>query len=81
MVVEIVTDGSGAQVLCHPIWADEADPDRLRQTHLEQVVVNQGFRSLTEFLTPIRYFHLERSARRRNGPFRADFPEAIATTP
>ncbi len=24
---------------------------------------------------------LERSARRRNGPFEADFPEAIATTP
>ncbi len=24
---------------------------------------------------------LERSARRRNGPFGADFPEAIATTP
>ena len=89
VVAEIVTDGSGAPVLRRPTEEDQTDPHRLRQTHLEQVVANQGFRPLTEFLTSIRYLHivpqlmrdLERSTGRRNDPFGADFLEAIATTP
>ena len=89
VVAESVTDAQGRQVLRRPTREDEADPDRLRQTHLEQVVANQRFRPLTEFLTSIRYLHivpqlmrdLERSAGRRNDPFGADFLETIATTP
>ena len=89
VVAESVTDAQGHQVLCRPTPEDEADPDRLRQTHLEQVVANQKFRPLTEFLTSIRYLHvvpqlmrdLERSAGRRNDPFGADLLETIAATP
>ena len=50
-----------SQVLCRPTPEDEADPDRLRQTHLEQAVANQRFRPLTEFLTSIRYCTLSPS--------------------
>ena len=89
VVAESVTDPQGSQVLRRPTQEDNDDPDRLRQTHLEQVVANQGFRPLTEFLKSIRYLHvvpqlmrdLERSAGRRNDPFGADFLETIATTP
>lgn len=89
VVAESVTDPQGSQVLRRPTQEDNDDPDRLRQTHLEQVVANQGFRPLTEFLTSVRYLHvvpqlmrdLERSAGRRNDPFGADFLETIATTP
>jgi len=89
VVAESVTDPQGNQVLRRPTQEDKADPDRLRQTHLEQVVANQCFRPLTEFLTSIRYLHivpqlmrdLQHSAGRRNDPFGGDFLETIATTP
>ena len=89
VVQESVRDSQGRQVLHRPEQEDKDDPDRLRQTHLEQVVANQRFRPLAEFLTSIRYLHivpqlmrdLERSAGRRNDPFGADFLETIASTP
>ena len=89
VVQESVRDSQGRQVLHRPEQEDKNDPDRLRQTHLEQVVANQRFRPLAEFLTSIRYLHivpqlmrdLERSAGRRNDPFGADFLETIASTP
>ena len=89
VVAETVTDAQGRQVLRRPTPEDKADLHRLRQTHLEQVVANQTFRPLTEFLTSIRYLHIvpqlmrdpERSAGRRNDPFGGDFLETIAATP
>ena len=89
VVAEEVIDVSGRKLLRRPTRDDKNDPDRLRQTHLEQTAANQRFRPLTEFLTSIRYLHVvpqlmrdpERSAGRRNDPFGADFLEAIATTP
>lgn len=89
VVEESVKDSQGRQVLRRPKREDKDDPDRLRQTHLEQVVANQRFRPLAEFLTSIRYLHivpqlmrdLERSAGRHNDPFGTDFLETIATTP
>ena len=58
VVAEEVIDGSGRPLLHRPNRKDQADPDRLRQTHLEQVVANQKFRPLGEFLKSIRYLHI-----------------------
>ena len=68
---------------------DTADPERLTQTHLEQVNVNQPFRDLAAFFGSIRYLHLvpqlvrepDRSAGLTNDPFGGDFLEQIAKTP
>ena len=72
-----------------PNGNDAADPERLTQTHLEQVDVNQPFRALAAFFGSIRYLHLvpqfvrepDRSAGLTNGPFGGDFIEQIAKTP
>lgn len=76
-------------VLKRPDDADTQDPERLAQTHLEQIVVNQDFRELAEFLKSIRYLHIvphlvrdpERSIGRRDDPFGGDFLEKVASTP
>ena len=67
---------------------DGSDPERLRQTHLEQVNVNKEFRGVAEFLATVRYMHIvpqlvrepERSVGRVNDPFGGDFLELIART-
>lgn len=72
-----------------PGGEDAADPERLTQTHLEQVNVNQPFRDLAAFFGSIRYLHLvpqlvrepDRSAGLTNDPFGGDFLEQIAKTP
>lgn len=68
---------------------DAADPERLTQTHLEQVHVNQPFRDLAGFFSSIRYLHLvpqfvrdpDRSPSRPNDPFGGDFLQQVAQTP
>ena len=45
-------------LLQRPDEADVADPERLTQTHLEQISANQGFRLLAEYFAKARYFHL-----------------------
>jgi predicted ATPase len=67
---------------------DEKDPERLTQTHLEQVNVNRPFRELASFFESIRYLHIvpqlvrepDRSVGRTNDPFGGDFLEQIAKT-
>ncbi len=49
---------SGKVILSRPDEADESDPSRLTQTHLEQVNANQKFRAIAEFLARIRYLHV-----------------------
>ena len=49
---------NGEAVLDRPDGADTADPERLTQTHLEQISANQSFRQLAEYLAKVRYFHL-----------------------
>lgn len=70
--------------------ADDADdPERLRQTHLEQVNVNKSFRDVADFFATTRYLHIvpqlvrepDRSVGRVNDPFGGDFLEQIARTP
>ncbi len=72
-----------------PTERDEGDPERLTQTHLEQVNVNQPFRELAGFFASIRYLHIvpqlirepDRSVGHTNDPFGGDFLELVARTP
>lgn len=82
----VVRDGQ--RLLERPSEDDEQDPDRLTQTHLEQVNVNRSFRDLVSFFESIRYLHIvpqlvrepDRSVGRANDPFGGDFLEQIAKT-
>ncbi len=49
---------NGEVILSRPNVEDLADPDRLTQTHLEQIAANQEFRSLADYFSKVRYFHL-----------------------
>ena len=77
------------QILRRPDAADVKDPERLAQTYLEQIVVNQDFREFAEFLKSIRYLHIvphlvrdpERSIGKHDDPFGGDFLEKVASTP
>jgi predicted ATPase len=78
----------GSCLLNRPNKEDKADPDRLRQTYLEQVNVNRQFRDIAEFFSSVRYMHVvpqlvrepDRSVGRANDPFGGDFLEQIART-
>ena len=79
----------GATLLSRPDAQDKKDPERLTQTHLEQVNVNRKFREVADFFSSIRYLHIvpqlvrepDRSVGRSNDPFGGDFLEQIARTP
>lgn len=49
---------NGEILLQRPDAADVADPERLTQTHLEQISANQSFRLLAEYFAKARYFQL-----------------------
>ena len=78
----------GLLLLERPDSDDKQDPERLTQTHLEQVNVNRPFRELASFFESIRYLHIvpqlvrepDRSVGRTNDPFGGDFLEQIAKT-
>ena len=78
----------GKALVERPNEQDSADPERLTQTYLEQVNVNQPFRELVTFFGSIRYLHLvpqlvrepDRSVGRSNDPFGGDFLEQVART-
>lgn len=79
----------GRTLLDRPDESDREDPERLTQTHLEQVNVNREFRGLADFFGSVRYLHIvpqlvrepERSVGKTNDPFGGDFLEQIAQTP
>lgn len=79
----------GKTLLERPSDDDRFDPQRLTQTHLEQVNVNKPFREIAAFFASIRYLHLvpqlvrepDRSVGRSNDPFGGDFLEQVAKTP
>jgi predicted ATPase len=79
----------GLEILQRPDADDSADPERLSQTHLEQVNVNRDFRLVADFLATIRYLHIvpqlvrepDRSVGKQDDPFGGDFLEQIARTP
>jgi predicted ATPase len=80
---------NGHEILRRPDSRDAEDPERLSQTHLEQVNVNKEFRAVAEFFQSIRYLHIvpqlirepERSVGRKDDPYGGDFLEQIARTP
>jgi len=79
----------GEVILSRPDDEDESDPERLRQTHLEQVNANKRFREISEFLNTVRYLHIvpqlvrepDRSTGKVNDPYGGDFLERLARTP
>ena len=54
---ELVTLG-GKILLERPNDQDKNDPDLLKQTHLEQSIVNKEFRKIVEFFKTIHYSHV-----------------------
>ncbi len=69
------------KILSRPNQEDKADPQRLTQTHLEQVYANQRFRPLAEFFGTVQYLHLvpqiirdpDRAVGKVHDPFGGDF--------
>lgn len=53
-----LVERNGETLLERPDAEDKADPERLTQTHLEQISANQRFRQLAEYFAKARYFHL-----------------------
>jgi predicted ATPase len=80
---------NGSVVIQRPNKDDQQDSERLTQTYLEQVSVNQEFRDLVAFFDSIRYLHIvpqlvrepDRSVGRIQDPYGGDFLEQIAKTP
>ncbi len=53
---KIVVDGK--ILLCRPDSDDADDPERLRQTVLEQVNQNRDYRALVDFFLSVQYYHV-----------------------
>jgi len=78
---------NGSEVLLRPDTQDSADPERLTQTYLEQVYVNQSFREIADFFPTVQYLHIvpqlvrepDRSVGRADDPYGGDFLEKIAS--
>ena len=78
----------GQELFSRPNREDQDDPDRLRQTYLEQVNVNKDFRDVAKFFDSVHYLHIvpqlvrdpDRSAGRKDDPFGGDFIKRVATT-
>ena len=78
----------GKTVLERPDDEDRADPDRLAQTHLEQIASNRRFRDLAKFFASARYLHVVpqlirasgRSAGLDEDQFGRGFVERVANT-
>ena len=78
----------GSVIVDRPNQDDKKDPERLRQTYLQQVNVNREFREVVDFFSSVRYLHIipqlirepDRSVGRKNDPYGGDFLELIANT-
>jgi predicted ATPase len=78
-------------LLNRPDEQDRSDPERLTQTHIEQINANQKFREVAEFLNAILYLHLVPQLVRNpdafsgpgipGDPFGRSFLERVARTP
>jgi len=81
---------SGRQVFSpRPDAEDRRDPERLKQTYLEQTNTNQAFREIAQFFSSVEYLHIvpqlvrdaERYVGRDRDPFGGDFLEQVFSTP
>ncbi|WP_045757604.1 AAA family ATPase [Xanthomonas albilineans] len=87
---EQVWDATGRQILSRPDANDKTDPERLTQTHLEQVNSNREFREIADTLSQVRYLHLVPQLlkyaeqlggyRLEDDPFGQGFLEQVATS-
>jgi predicted ATPase len=81
IVDEERVEHNGAVILIRPSDEDVADPERLTQTHLEQIAANQPFRPVADYFAKVNYFHLvpqvirdpTRAGISRGDPFGGDF--------
>lgn len=79
----------GVLLFERPDEEDDADPERLTQTRLEQIFANQEFREILEFFRSVNYLHIvpqlvrepERVIPRALDPYGSDILEQIANTP
>lgn len=53
-----IVQRNGEQILLRPDRYDDDDPDRLSQTHLEQISANADFRGVADAFKKISYLHL-----------------------
>ncbi|QWW19810.1 AAA family ATPase [Schaalia sp. 19OD2882] len=53
-----IVELNGERILDRPDQADRDDPERLVQTHIEQISANQAFRKIATFFSQVQYFHL-----------------------
>lgn len=58
VVAEEVVTHNGKKILQRPDADDAQDPERLTQTHLEQISANQAFRPIADYFARANYFHL-----------------------
>jgi predicted ATPase len=84
-----IVRSNGQTIRKRPDDDDDRDPERLTQSHLEQVSANADFRDVADFMASIRYLHVvpqlvreperhkPRSDKERD-PYGSDFLEQIA---
>src|SRR5216683_158206 len=65
-----VVQHNGKVVTERPDDLDKTDPNRLTQTHLEQVNANKDFRPLADFFSQVRYLHIVPQLVRESDRFR-----------
>lgn len=58
IVEEERVERNGTVIIDRPDASDRSDPERLTQTHLEQIATNQKFRPVADYFSRVRYFHL-----------------------
>ena len=58
IVDEEIVERNGEPLLRRPDHDDGEDPERLTQTHLEQIAANKPFRVIAEHFSRVQYFHL-----------------------
>ncbi len=88
IVAEEVVFKDDQVILRRPDTNDVQDPDRLTQTHLEQVNSNKSFRELAQFFSRVQYLHVvpqlirepDRSGGKKADPYGGDFLEQLART-
>lgn len=91
MVAQERVERDGQALFSRPEPVDLADPERLTQTHLEQINLNKDFRVIADFFASTTYLHLvpqllkhgEAIASRamENDPFGQGLLQRIAATP
>ena len=84
-----LVERNGRTILSRPDSQDDADPERLTQTHLEQIAANHEFRPIAAHLSKVQYFHLvpqiirdpARTTPTHHDPYGSDFITQMNSTP